>query len=125
MLLFKLSLLIVVLLEFLGCIESMEDYIPVLQLQSLAPNSSEVVTVDGCEVLLCHADGEVFAVENRCTHQQAPLAGGRIRRGHVSCPLHGVRFNLRTGEPVGQLTRVPLKTFDVLVDDGMVAVKVS
>ena len=113
------------ILEFLGCIESMEDYIPVLQLQSLAPNSSEVVTVDGCEVLLCHADGEVFAVENRCTHQQAPLAGGRIRRGPVSCPLHGVRFNLRTGEPVGQLTRVPLKTFDVLVDDGMVAVKVS
>jgi len=103
----------------------MGDYIPVLELQSLASNSSEVVTVEGREILLCHADGEVFALENRCTHQQAPLSGGRIRRGHVSCPLHGVRFNLRTGEPVGQLTRVPLKTFDVQIDGGMIAVKVS
>ena len=103
----------------------MGDYIPVLELQSLASNSSEVVTVEGCEILLCHADGEVFALENRCTHQQAPLSGGRIRRGHVSCPLHGVRFTLRTGEPVGQLTRVPLKTFDVQIDGGMIAVKVS
>ena len=103
----------------------MGDYIPVLELQALAPNSSEVVTVGGCEILLCHADGEVFALENRCTHQQAPLAGGRIRRGHVSCPLHGVRFNLRTGEPVGQLTREPVKTFDVQVEGDMIGVKVS
>jgi len=103
----------------------MGDFIPVLELNALAENGSEVVTVDGCEILLCHADGEVFALENRCTHQQAPLAGGRIRRGHVSCPLHGVRFNLRTGEPVGQLTREPVKTFDVQVEGDMIGVKVS
>ncbi|MBT5209668.1 MAG: ferredoxin, partial [Halieaceae bacterium] len=51
------------------------------------------------------------------------LAGGRIRRGHVSCPLHGVRFKLSTGEPVGQLTRVALKTFDVQIEAGMIGVK--
>ena len=62
---------------------------------------------------------------NRCTHQQQSLDGGRIRRGHISCPLHGVRFNLRTGEPMGQLTRVPLATYDVQVVEGMISVSVD
>ena len=101
----------------------MDDYIPVLELQALSPNTSEVVTVNGCEVLLCNADGDIFAIESRCTHQQESLAGGRIRRGHVSCPLHGVRFKLSTGEPVGQLTRVALKTLDVQIEAGMIGVK--
>ncbi len=103
----------------------MSDYIPVLELAALAPDSSALVTVQGCEVLLCHSGGEVFAVGGRCTHQQEPLVGGRIRRGHISCPLHGARFNLRTGEPVGQLTRIPLSTYQVQVESGMIGVKLD
>ena len=103
----------------------MSEFIPVLELQALAPESSQMVEVKGCEVLLCHSGGEVFAVANRCTHQQQSLDGGRIRRGHISCPLHRVRFNLRTGEPMGQLTRVPLATYDVQVVEGMISVSVD
>lgn len=103
----------------------MSEFIPVLELQALAPDSSQMVEVKGCEVLLCHSGGDVFAVANRCTHQQQSLDGGRIRRGHISCPLHGVRFNLRTGEPMGQLTRVPLATYEVQVVEGMISVRVD
>ena len=77
------------------------------------------VTLDGKNILICKANGEFYAVDNQCTHQRAELTGGRLRNCYLACPLHGVRFDLRTGQPMGELTRVPLKTYDVsLADNG-------
>lgn len=77
------------------------------------------VNLDGKNILICKANGEFYAVDNQCTHQRAELTGGRIRNCYLACPLHGVRFDLRTGQPLGELTRVPLKTYDVsLADNG-------
>jgi 3-phenylpropionate/trans-cinnamate dioxygenase ferredoxin subunit len=77
------------------------------------------VTLNGKNILICKANGEFYAVDNQCTHQRAELTGGRIRNCYLACPLHGVRFDLRTGQPLGELTRLPLKTYDVsLADNG-------
>ncbi|MBT5792046.1 MAG: Rieske 2Fe-2S domain-containing protein, partial [Gammaproteobacteria bacterium] len=54
--------------------------------------------------------------------QNSPLAGGRVRNGFISCPLHGVRFDLRTGEPRGALTRIPVETYAVRDKDGMIVI---
>jgi len=75
--------------------------------------------------VVTEAGDAVHAVENRCSHQESPLEGGRIRRGHLSCPRHGVRFNLSTGEPLGALTRVPIRTYPVEIVDGFVTVDIS
>ena len=42
-------------------------------------------------------DGEVFAVDDTCTHQDASLADGWLEGCEIECPLHASRFNLRTG----------------------------
>ena len=83
----------------------------------LGDNSAKAVTVEGQNILVCKANGNYYAVVNNCTHQNAELAGGRIRNCFLSCPLHGVRFDLRTGAPKGELTKVPLKTFNISVND--------
>lgn len=75
------------------------------------------IDLDGKNILICKADGNFYAVDNQCTHQRAELTGGRIRNCYLACPLHGVRFDLRTGKPMGELTRVALKTYDVTVAD--------
>ncbi len=75
------------------------------------------IDLDGKNILICKADGNFYAVDNQCTHQRAELTGGRIRNCYLACPLHGVRFDLRTGKPMGELTRVPLKTYAVTVAD--------
>jgi 3-phenylpropionate/trans-cinnamate dioxygenase ferredoxin subunit len=90
----------------------------------LGDNESRALTLNGRSVLVCRAAGELYAVENRCTHQEAELEGGRIRGCFISCPLHGVRFDLRDGNPIGQLTRVPLPTFEVRLVDGIIEVAV-
>ncbi|WP_206668517.1 Rieske (2Fe-2S) protein [Pseudomonas saliphila] len=87
----------------------------VMSTEELAPGQSKAVQLEGVSVLVCNVKGEFLAVENRCTHQASELEGGRIRNGMISCPLHGVMFDLRTGCGRGPLGKVPLRTFVVQV----------
>lgn len=103
----------------------MSEFLPAFPADELENNSARAVELGGRKILVCKASGNFYAVENRCTHQESELEGGRIRGCFISCPLHGVRFNLETGEPMGQLTRVPVPTFPVRVEDGMIEVEVS
>ena len=88
----------------------------------LDDNQSRAITLDGQRILICRAGGTLYAVENRCTHQEAELEGGRIRGCFISCPLHGVRFNLETGEPMGELTRTPVQTFAVSEEEDSILI---
>ena len=54
--------------------------------------------VDGKKVLLTRVNGQIAAVENRCPHLGLPLAKGEICDGAVTCPFHGSRFDLLSGE---------------------------
>jgi len=50
------------------------------------------------EVSVFHLrSGKVRAVENKCPHRQGPLSEGIIDEGKVVCPLHGHKFDLKTG----------------------------
>jgi 3-phenylpropionate/trans-cinnamate dioxygenase ferredoxin subunit len=67
-------------------------------------------------------DGEVFAIDDTCTHQDASLADGFLEGCEVECPLHASCFDLRTGEPSGPPARTPVGTHGVLVQDGTIFV---
>ncbi|MBM3359676.1 MAG: Rieske 2Fe-2S domain-containing protein [Betaproteobacteria bacterium] len=103
----------------------MAEFESVLRVDDLADNSTSVVNVHGSSVLICRTADGFFAVENRCPHQAQTLEGGRIRNGYISCPLHGMRFRLATGEALGRLTNKPLKTFKTRVVDGEIQVCVG
>lgn len=81
------------------------------------------LVLDGWPVLLCRSGGSIHAVINRCTHQDAALDQGRVRRGMVMCPLHGARFDLASGKCAGG-AHPPLLTFPVHVIDGTIYVTV-
>jgi 3-phenylpropionate/trans-cinnamate dioxygenase ferredoxin subunit len=81
--------------------------------------------LEGVRLLVCNSGGEVVVVENRCSHQEQPLEGGRVRNGYIFCPIHGMRYKLANGEAVGQLTRVPIKVFETRVVDGDVQVRLT
>lgn len=64
----------------------------------------------------------VVAFENRCLHQASPLAGARISRGKLTCPLHFWRYEVATGRHLGGAGLLP--SFQVEVMDGDVYVEV-
>jgi nitrite reductase/ring-hydroxylating ferredoxin subunit len=62
------------------------------------PNfGKKVVSVIGQEILLINIKGEIFASENECPHQGSPLHSGIVKEGYISCPRHGYRFDLKSG----------------------------
>ncbi len=66
-------------------------------------------------VLLCHTREGWFAVDNVCTHAQAKLSEGRLRKTKLICPLHGGAFDCRTGAAIGAPAVLPLATYPVRV----------
>lgn len=56
------------------------------------------VEIAGVSVAVVRAGGELFALANRCTHRGGPLAEGSVENGCITCPWHGSRFSLPTGE---------------------------
>ena len=57
------------------------------------------VQVAGRSIAIFRLGGEVFALDDRCTHGQARLSEGFIEDGCIECPLHQGRFDIRSGQP--------------------------
>jgi len=70
-------------------------------------------------------DGEVFAIDDTCSHQDASLADGWVEGCEVECPLHASRFDLRTGQVDAPPAKKPIRTHRVDVIDGVIHVALS
>lgn len=82
------------------------------------------VAVGEYSVLLARLDDGVYATENQCSHANSTLDDGRFRLGRISCPLHGLIFDFRTGQVMGgNLTMTGLRTFDTKVEGDQVYVR--
>ena len=83
------------------------------------------VDVDGVALCLAHApDGNIYAINDWCTHEQTSLSDGELLGMTVECPLHGSRFDLRTGEVSGLPAELPVETYPVTVEGDDVYVDV-
>ncbi|ALG05583.1 bifunctional 3-phenylpropionate/cinnamic acid dioxygenase ferredoxin subunit [Kibdelosporangium phytohabitans] len=95
--------------------------IPVCALGDIRPG--EAVRLDGePPISVFNVDGELYAIDDTCTHQDASLADGWLEGCLIECPLHASCFDLRTGEPTGPPAKVPVRTHEVVVKDGYVHV---
>jgi 3-phenylpropionate/trans-cinnamate dioxygenase ferredoxin subunit len=90
-------------------------------LADLSPGEATRV-VAHVPVAVFNADGELFAIDDTCTHQDASLSEGWLEDCLVECPLHEACFDLRTGKPTGPPAKRPVRTYDVVVRDGVVYV---
>ncbi len=73
-----------------------------------------------------NVDGELYAIEDRCSHDDGPLVEGDWEPDEavVICPRHGSRFDIRTGRPLTLPAFEPVRTFPARVEDGVVKVSV-
>ncbi|WP_410599589.1 bifunctional 3-phenylpropionate/cinnamic acid dioxygenase ferredoxin subunit [Amycolatopsis sp. lyj-90] len=83
----------------------------------------ESVRVEGqAAIAVFNVDGEFYAIDDTCTHQDASLSDGWVEGCAVECPLHAACFDLRTGRPSGPPARKPVRTHEVVLVDGWVYV---
>ena len=99
-------------------------YARTVSVSAVPPDKLLTVDVEGNKVLLSNLDGEIHAVSATCTHEEYDLSQGFILDGAVVCALHLSQFDLRTGEVYNPPATVPLRVFNVKIEDGAIFVEV-
>jgi nitrite reductase/ring-hydroxylating ferredoxin subunit len=79
----------------------------------IAPGEALHVTVDDREIALFNVDGEFYAIEDVCTHAYALLSEGFVDGDIIECPLHGGRFEIKTGKAVAEPPTEDVRTYPV------------
>lgn len=90
----------------------------------VAEGSMISADADGTHLLLARIGGQVYAVSGTCTHEEADLGLGVVLEEKVVCPLHLSQFDLRTGAVLNPPATIPLKTFNVKIEEGAILVEV-
>ncbi len=76
------------------------------------------VVFDGdTAILVCNIDGEIYALEDKCTHQDFELSPGVLAGAEIECVLHGAKFDVRTGEALCAPAYTAVPKFPVLIVD--------
>ena len=76
-------------------------------------------------IVVFNLDGELYALEDQCTHEDFELSAGVFNadEGSVECVLHGARFDVRDGRALCAPAYEPVAKFPVKVEDGRVLVR--
>lgn len=85
----------------------------------------KIVRIDGERVAICNVEGTLYAVEDRCTHDDAPLGEGELEGCEIECPRHGARFDVRTGKVTLPPAVYPIETYPLEIRDGDVMVDID
>jgi 3-phenylpropionate/trans-cinnamate dioxygenase ferredoxin component len=83
------------------------------------------VEVDGIPVVVVRCGPEIYAVEDRCTHDGEALGEAAVESCQIMCPRHGAHFCLRTGEALTPPAYEPLRTYKVREESGRVLVEMT
>jgi 3-phenylpropionate/trans-cinnamate dioxygenase ferredoxin component len=102
----------------------MAEYVVVAREEEIAPGTAVVTEIDDVPVAVFNCEGHFYAIDDTCSHEEASLSEGELVDGcTVECPLHGAQFDLQTGRPLCLPATLPVRTYEVVVEDGVVKVK--
>ena len=99
--------------------------IDVCPLDELPPGAVKVVPAGPIEVGVYNCGGQLYALEDRCSHDDGPLCEGDWEEDEciVVCPRHGSRFDIRDGVPKTPPAMKPVATYPVRVRGDAVEVQ--
>lgn len=92
---------------------------------SVSESASFSTEVDGVALVIVRCGRELYAVEDRCTHDGESLGGAQVENCQIICPRHGAQFCLRTGEALTPPAYEALRTYRVREQDGRILVESS
>ena len=91
-------------------------FVRACSLAELAPGTALRVEVEGLDVAIVRDGDDFYAIEDECSHAAVALSEGDVEGCEIECWMHGSRFDLRTGKPIGPPATEPVPIFPVQVD---------
>lgn len=103
------------------------EIIDICSVSELPPGGMKLVEWEDLEIGVFNCNGEIYAIEDRCSHDNGTLVEGELDQDKctVECPRHGSLFDLRTGKPLTLPAYVPVETFPVTVEEDTIKVEVA
>src|SRR3984957_20563785 len=101
--------------------------IEVCPVTELAPGEKRLVEWEDLEIGVFNCDGTVYAIEDRCSHDDGPLVEGILDQAActIECPRHGSLFDLKTGRHKTLPAYESVDTFPVIIDNDMIKLEVD
>jgi 3-phenylpropionate/trans-cinnamate dioxygenase ferredoxin component len=101
------------------------EWVPACPLEAIPEGSAVRVEFGALPVCFVHTEGDVFAIQDVCSHADVALSEGDVEGTTVECWLHGSRFDLRSGKPTGLPATIPVPTYETKIEDGTVLVRLE
>lgn len=98
----------------------MSEWVEVGTRDDLLPGEFKVVWDEDTPIAVYNIDGDLYAIEDTCTHDGGDLAGGEVFGFEVECPRHGARFDVRTGAVTRAPAVTPIASFPVKEENGRI-----
>ncbi len=102
----------------------MSKFVKVAKKSEIVDKSSKCIEVEGKRIALFNINGEIYAIDNTCTHSGGPLSEGFIEGEEVECPWHGARFNIKSGEVLAAPASEGVAKYNVRITSDDVEVEV-
>ena len=95
----------------------MANFVRVASVDEIPEGRAIIIDVDYDSLVLARVGGEVYCIDNICTHDGGPLGEGELDGTALECPRHGARFDVCTGRALSFPAVVPVNTYDVKIED--------
>lgn len=103
----------------------MSEFQTVARLEDIPVTGLKGIAVDGQRVVLVRQGDRVYALEDRCSHEEFALSDGELVAGQLECVLHGARFDPATGAPKALPAVKPVRTFECRVEGDEIQVRLD
>lgn len=103
----------------------MSEWMDVIAESALAEGEHVVVDVEGVDVALFNLSGQLYAIEDVCSHDGTEIASGELDGDEIVCPRHGARFCVKTGAVKCAPAYEDIASYPVKVADGRVWIAVD
>lgn len=102
----------------------MQKWVRVATRDQCLPGNLLEVQLDELRIVLANVDGDIYALEDRCSHQEFPLSDGELEGTQLECIYHGAAFDVCTGNAIQLPAIQPVKTYEVDVRDNEIYVQI-
>lgn len=90
-----------------------KSYVEVAKVDEIPSGNMKHVEFNGKEIMIANLDGKFYALNDRCSHTNAPLSMGHIQGNIVICPMHGARFDITAGKKVSDPKFPSIETYSL------------
>lgn len=97
-------------------------FVKVCSVSDVPAGMAQVFEAGDEDVVICNVEGEFYAIQDLCTHDQGPLGEGELIGFDIECPRHMATFDVRTGEVTALPAVLGVATYPVRIEGDTIEV---